>query len=291
MINMDSISKKDKLKIDLFSNILKSDAIKRLEIVNIEERENVFKLECFNAYQRIIKRYAMALKEISIDNPFYVSKLFEILLWNGYFSKDKKFAFDRKNKINMIHFYGADVMKGSSVCINNSFMLKDVFSELEIENYSLCVRIIQENVTNSFSLYKRIFEFLRLDSLLANHMINLFSSDGRFYEIDITNSLFFVFSDFLRMKSVHERRLFLLKINTLSTCLLDIFDREKFSEAIVRSFLCIDEETFGVAQVEEIANTSFEIYDKYAKLFDDMYLKSISDIDSVCNTLKLFSGR
>lgn len=44
MINMDSISEKDKFKIDLFSSILKSDAIKRLEMTNIEEREKVFQI-------------------------------------------------------------------------------------------------------------------------------------------------------------------------------------------------------------------------------------------------------
>ncbi len=75
----------------------------------------------------------------NIHEQFYT---FCYLLWNGYFSIDKQYAY---NSVNIIDEKNT-IFLGRGCCRNNSDLLQEIFSELDIIAEQMGIRLFRHNV-------------------------------------------------------------------------------------------------------------------------------------------------
>ena len=91
-----------------------------------EEKQKINEKLYYVAYMHIIMKIVKLFKELYIINPLEIKIVYEYLLYNGYFSIDKKFKFSTDNRKLNIYIPGADIIRGNGVCINISDMLKEI---------------------------------------------------------------------------------------------------------------------------------------------------------------------
>lgn len=152
-------------------------------------------------YENILKKFKKLVKELNLQNSLEISLLYTYLLWNGYFSKNKKLVYQSEDIVGIPGLYSYDIMSGKGVCLNFSDMLKDILLEcnydssvivnncIDPKNVKKCYRPnIKRNIkkSNSSSIS---FGFFRkyIDDIIGNHAFNLIKDNGGLYIFDSTN--------------------------------------------------------------------------------------------------------
>lgn len=307
MSNLDFSDELTKAKVESFRKNCKDKVLLSVRTKNGEKLEIFKHAEYYSAYRRIVERTVKFLKELGIDNPFYVSEIFEILLWNGYLSKDKKLRYSKNDRVNNFCVLGADIMRGSSVCLNNSAMLNDILEEMGYEVYNVLVNLsvskakINENIEREIILNEshyrnKLLEFkeniykILARKLVGNHVMNVFSHEGNYYGVDATNLTYANFTDFLSM-SYAGTETTNIKIRPFATMVYSFFPLDGFENAMVNAFMNKDKNKLSMSDVEIFNEFAIDLFNKNLGLFDDFYLENVPDIDSVCKTLKKFGDK
>lgn len=173
------------------------------------------KITAYKAYLNIIKKTGILIKDLNIYDPFTTSLVFEYLLWNGFFSKNQQLKYDQNCQIYEPFLFGANIMLGKSVCLQNSTMLADLLTSLNYQSglvigylnidkniplsYTFPIRnqrtLLNSNVSNNFKvspkltyidLKKKITQYF-----IGDHAITAFKFKDYYFLIDPTNNVFF----------------------------------------------------------------------------------------------------
>jgi hypothetical protein len=256
----------------------------------------------YKTYYEIIHKIVLLCNEMSIKNPNEVSLLFEYLLWNGYFSRDKVMYYSF-NRVIVPGLYGASIMDSKGVCLNTACMLTDILCSLNIEAYTVgcsipmgkakCYYIppIKRFKDLSHNVKKGNYNYE--DKLLlpvkerAEHAVTLYKTvDGYVYS-DTVNMLFLNNDNILKASYVGANKSVIIK----PYCLLlqnevsyESF-RELFEDVLAH-------ENFSYMDVDFMINFSeriIEVCKNSVGLFNDFYDDIRIDIDEVCRELKRYN--
>lgn len=179
--------------------------------------KNVKNEPFYLSYKEIINNIAVLYKDLNIINPFAISIMYEYMLWNGFFSVEKKYQFNNNGLVKNLGILGADIMSGRGVCLNNASMLADILNESNYESY-LCgcnlpngYVIEKPNIKRDYckpNLFEKIVEsFSGLCWGTANHAITLINYDGYWFLSDPTNLCFLNFQHFLSANVYGDKKI------------------------------------------------------------------------------------
>lgn len=188
--------------------------------VSKEEKEKDLNKPYIISYKNIVDKTASFLNsELLVEDPITASIIFEYLLWNGYFSNEHFYQFRMDERINNFSSFGADIMRGQGVCLNNATMLTDVLKQMD---YNVCSSIcyvhkngeipkernnmppIERNIYSGTTLLEKIknkknilvYQLLKPIALkFGNHAIVLNEYDGNVFAIDPTNLCFMTYKE------------------------------------------------------------------------------------------------
>lgn len=250
-------------------------------------------------YYNIIKKTKELLREINLLSPVEISVIYEYLLWNGYFSKEKNLVYSVSNRKNLFGILGADIMRGKSVCLNNASMLTDLLNECDIEAYSIgCMARsfkntkleyqpdIKRNIVNSSikdMITQQIVHMLHFDKI-GNHAVTCFKNGETYSVCDPTSLAFLNFNDMRKMKYVGSNLEIIFK-PWIMIILNDINNYDKFLEILITLYL---NSNLELLKVDDIRNTSEKVLDfckSNASLLNDFHSEIYKDIDGVCKAL------
>lgn len=261
-----------------------------------------------NAYKEIISKTADLLKYIKMDNPFDASLIFQYLLWNGYFSKDKNFKYSQDNRFNALDAFGADIMRGYSVCLNNSDMLTRVLNSLDIPSRILCCSTNELKLPNDNRILKpndnqfvkhidnsSPWENFLINHIIGNHAIVVFNHEDLDYVIDPTNCYFIKPSGYKKLKFFNTDNILKIKkrtsvlLNSLSNPLEERSAISKDLDHILLNLFMQSKSKSSKINKEFLSDIYYKATKSYAtniELFKDFHTEITPQIDTVCKTLR-----
>ena len=299
MIDLEEMNRKQQKKYDRLTMIYQDSFLEGFYELRVASEEAIKETECGKAYFSIVEKAAHLLKELKPYDNLEAAKIFDYLLWNGYFSQDKDFSYSVSNRVNSPYLLGADVMRGKSVCINNASLLSLVLREYGVESY-----LIGADIRTSFSILKKDKNddvnhlvikpklidivksgLIKLTPLrkLGNHAVSIIEKDDRYYISDPTNQTVANFTDLLKVTTPLSS--YKMEIKPCITVFSDKIEPERFNNMIDKSFMHSDEVV--VTDEEEIfASVNANLKCGILKsLLDDFYDDVRKDIDTVSKTL------
>lgn len=150
-------------------------------------------------YKEILKKYKILAQELNLTNSLEIANLYTYLLWNGYFSKDKKLKYQTHDRLLIPGMFSHDIMDGVGVCLNFSDMLTDLMNEFDYGAATVINRV-NKGGTRSYKvdikrkIQKEKFSskltsplVIPLTKIVGNHAYNLISEKGKLYIYDSTN--------------------------------------------------------------------------------------------------------
>ena len=261
-----------------------------------------------NAYKEIISKTADLLKYIKMDNAFDASLIFQYLLWNGYFSKDKNFKYSKDNRFNALDAFGADIMRGYSVCLNNSDMLTRVLNSLDIPSRILCCSTNELKLPNDNRILKpndnqfvkhidnsSPWENFLINHIIGNHAIVVFNHEDLDYVIDPTNCYFIKPSGYKKLKFFNTDNILKIKkrtsvlLNSLSNPLEERSAISKDLDHILLNLFMQSKSKSSKINKEFLADIYYKAIKSYAtniELFKDFHTEITPQIDTICKTLR-----
>ncbi len=275
---------------------------------NLEFYDNEKESSYLKAYKEIISKTADLLKYIKRDNPFDASLIFQYLLWNGYFSKDDNIKYSKDNRFNALDALGADIMRGYSVCLNNSDMLTRILNNLDVPARILCCSTNQEKLPNDNRILKpndnqfvnsinnsSAWENFLTNHIIGNHAVVVFNHEDLNYVIDPTNCYFIKPSGYKKLKFYNTDNI--LKIKKRTSVFLNSFTNsfeersaisKDFDHIILNLFMQSKSKNNKINK-EFLADTCYKAIESYVnniELFEDFHTEITPQIDTVCKTLR-----
>ena len=178
-----------------------------------EQIHNIKRFEdSYRHYQNILNSYADLAKELKLDNSLKLCMLFTYLLWNGYFSVNKKNIYTNFETAGIGGLAPFDVMNGKGVCLNYSTMLRDF---LIVCGYDSANLINMQDINMQYNYMPKVFRskgrmrrFTKFEEFISkiqvsktgNHAFTLINEDGELYAYDPTNLAL------LRIMSINHAR-------------------------------------------------------------------------------------
>lgn len=264
--------------------------------------------ECYKSYHEIVKRVADLCEKLdSVDHPLLISLIFEYLLWGGYLSKDHRYAYDMRNRVNNFACVGADIMRGHGVCLNNADMLANIYQELGYEAYTMGISVnksvekldiwkpdIKRNIDNNSRMFN-LFSMSKLINRLGNHAITMVKNDV--YELyDPTSLSVLKPTDALQASYIGTGCGFDLKL-WITIVLSGLWEDENHTQVSDITKMLFYQGVEDVNNLlpfddyKEICNRMVSCLGKAEPLLNDLYEKNKKDIDIVVRSLSNGRGR
>ena len=262
--------------------------------------------ELYNtSYKKIVSDLANLIRnDLKKSDSYSASIIYEYLLWYGYLSNNKYYGFSPEDRANNTDNYGADIMLGKGVCLNNACMLNDLLNKLNISSYFVACKIseevtqkdleyykpnIEKNVINterkSGKLLLRLFR-KQLINMLGNHAVVIVEDKKDLFAVDPTNLLFLTFNDFL--KAGVENADVNLEIKPFLSGIISGIDNDKLLETLLKT----DEvkgkkvEALQYDNIKKMYEENIELCNNNIALLNDFHDYIKNDIDNVCKSLK-----
>ena len=151
-------------------------------------------------YKEILKECRKLALTLKLENSLEIANLYTYLLWNGYFSEDKKLTYQRNDRLNIPGLYSYDIINGKGVCLNFSDMLSDYINEFEEYGAATLINTLGKDFKRNYkveilrnSIKKTIPQKLIAQLLnpyikrTGNHTYNLIRENDNLYIYDSTN--------------------------------------------------------------------------------------------------------
>ncbi len=262
------------------------------------------------SYKNIVdKTSAFLNSELLVEDPITASVIFEYLLWNGYFSKNNFYQYRMDERINNFSGFGADIMRGNGVCLNNATMLSDVLKSMD---YSACTSVcyvhenaeipdenrekmpIDRNVYKGNTLLEKLkvkkailasYALRPITKKVGNHAIVLSEYNGEFYGIDPTNLCFMTHSNENQLQSLNGLVDFDLKPTFTHYLNSDEVDNIKEMYENMNEFANKDVSFLDGSSIKDFYQEKVEFCDSKKNILKDFHEECLNDIDIVCKTL------
>lgn len=161
--------------------------------------------ESLICYNNILKNYKKLAQELNVNSSLDLSHLLTYMLWNGYFSVNKKHFYKLQERLSLPGIYSFDVIKGKCVCLAYAELLNNYLSTCGKKSSILICKAptkkkaiscdycpkIERNIKINIS--SRIFiNFMpiflgKVINKFGNHAITLIEEYGKIYAYDPTN--------------------------------------------------------------------------------------------------------
>ncbi len=246
-----------------------------------------------HTYQSILAKTAKLFNELGQIDTLCVSVLFEYLLWNGYFSKDKSFKYSLAHRKNIPTVLGASIMNGSGVCLNICSMLVKIFNKLGMEAHLIGVRIPAE-VPSGFYVPDINRKILRdrvsnnnVSNKRANHALCLVKENDSYFYVDANNLLFANNSDVLKVSYVGFEEDLIVDVFPYVTFFDECLCYSEFVSLFNNLFHAIFNDHLTLEKVRDVSESMLDVCRNNVSLFDDFHHDILCDIDNVCRTLNM----
>lgn len=172
-----------------------------------EKYKKTYEKSIINYYEMLNKYKDLAL-ELKLKNAHEISMLFSYMMWNGYYSVDKKYSYKLQDRLLIPGLYSFDIIRGNGVCLSHSQLLSDYLNVCSKKSSFISCNF-ELNETSNLNTFKpsirRVhnidirLKFIStiLSSLLCtknskngNHSVTLIEDDNKFYVCDSTNLYF-----------------------------------------------------------------------------------------------------
>lgn len=273
-LKKDDIDYSDIRKIAVNNNFkykMVEDAVLFSEVVKkIEKEVNNNKLlysELLIDYKEILEKTYTLSKELKLKNSLELSILFSHLLWNGYFSENKQFQFQKDGRKHIRGLYSLDIMKGIGVCLDISDIHKNFLNVCGFDS------IIINN--GRYKLFGK--------NEFGNHASTLIKENDKFYIYDVTNSTMLKIKNCCNAKSIKGKRykLYLCDSYYINTGESEYKLLKEFKE--VKDFSC-------PYCKEDYTNTKLrcsDLFDQNSNLLLDYHFSTKDNVDSIVKKLSL----
>lgn len=294
---LDEIAKLDEENYNKYlKQIILATAIKSYNDKSIEIK-NLFEDSQLN-YKQILNKFKILTEELNLNNSLEISLLYTYLMWNGYFSKDKKLYYQIEKRVLMQGMYSYDIMNGNGVCLNFSEMLKDCLNECGYSSAILLNKIenkkelkrdyapdIKRNNIKPGLIHKTKVALLKpITNKTGNHAFNLVEDNGKLYIYDVTNLLV------LELKNKEYANIITGQGNFKLTPYLSYIFNIQNGENLINHLNTTTEFTTPYDRYNYIitAENCMQLFNKNKSLFDDYHDDINDDILKIVDTLSYY---
>ncbi len=246
-------------------------------------------------YNNVLENYKKLAQELDINSSLDLSHLLTYMLWNGYFSVNKKHFYKLQERLMLPGMYSFDVIKGKGVCLAYAELLNNYLSICEKDSSILICKVptkknaiscdyrpkIERNTKINIS--SRVFSSLMgfflggLINKFGNHAITLIEENGNMYAYDPTNLYVLNIKNSSTASIINGKGEF--QIKPLMTFIIDSNSDpnhlyEKLLSENVKSALSRKEFIFSFENLIEIIN-------KNISLLDDAYDNIHKDLEYI----------
>lgn len=103
----------------------------------------------FEEYYNILHSTKKLYEKLKLEDSFEVFMVYTYMLWNGYFSLNKNYYFNYNRKI-IEENYALGIVNGKGTCLENSYMLNDLYKVLGYDSYIVKSKINMLKVNQDF---------------------------------------------------------------------------------------------------------------------------------------------
>lgn len=195
----------DESKYDIYMGFSKCDGNKRFiyDMTEMTINYDFYKacdelfLNSLIEYYKVLYNYYRLALELNITDSLDLSNLFSYMLWNGYYSFNKKHVYSLNDRNNVPGMNFFDIINGGGVCLAYSQLLSDYLSVCGKKSTILCCRLskdseidnhyINRNVDVKNNLIKKLVRMVNKYSNIPNHCINYIYDNDKMFLYDSTN--------------------------------------------------------------------------------------------------------
>lgn len=241
------------------------------------------------SYKCIIDSTAQLCHELNLKDSMDIFVVFNYLLWNGYFSKDKDYVYTMSGRTNLWGHFGTDIINGQGVCLNKSHMLDSLLKTMNYESHMIINKVskkmsrdykpdIERKIKKPGQLSIKLGAFLLspITSIAGNHACTLVEKDNVYYVYDPTNLCVFKLDNFLQAGIIGG--IGSIDIKPYSLSWFGGLDNQKIVE-IVDSYKNVESETnpYDVDAIQSSFETNLELCRNNTGLFNDFHAENESN--------------
>ena len=247
----------------------------------------------YESYLQILLKTAELMRELGLNDPIKVSRMYEYLLYNGYLSINHNFVFSKCDFELPITLDGASIPTGHGVCLNIASLHKDllnllghkaylVFSFCSSKMFSKKAYIPDINITDEFKKDK----MERLNSFFhfSNHAATIFEKDGIYYISDPTNLSFMNFTSFLRARYIDGLKD--SKIFPKFSKVFNYLSNSEYVDLFKKTYESIGVNPLTGEMIQQFSEEVMDLANSSKSLLDDFYIDAKDDIDGISKKLE-----
>ena len=261
----------------------KTQLLKLYLLCNYENLFRILYKDSLEKYYNILKNYKILAQELNISDALELSYLFAILLYNGYFSSNKKQTYNSKDKLMLPSMYSFDVMCGKGVCLSYSELLTNYLNYCGKKSSLMVCKVKLESSMLDYELDKQLLMKLKeqLKFLLRkrkeNHAISLIEDNGNLFAFDVTNMYVLNIINSKIAKVINEDEIF--KINpSLTLSEYPNCDPYHLLEKLLFEQI---PSAFNKDDIEMAFSKILELSRENVSLFDSVYENVHSDLEFI----------
>lgn len=314
---------------ELFSNIKISELLCLIKAGNIGylkpfmvystltlklEYQDVYK-ESIISYNNVLENYKRLAQELNLNSSLDLSNLLSYMLWNGYFSVNKKHFYNLQGRLLLPGLNSFDIIKGKGVCLAYAELLDNYLSICGKESSILSCKVPENDKSISFDYRPKIERNIKINtnnrllnnSMLfclkglinkfGNHAITLIWENGNIYAYDPTNFYVLNIKDFSVASIINGTGEF--QIKPLATFIMNPYADsnhifEKLLSGDIKSTLTRKEFIFSFENLIELMNSNISLLDDaYDNIHNDLeYInKQTNEIGNSLKVLKKNKNR
>lgn len=250
------------------------------------------------AYNCIINDTVKLCHELNLNDSLSVFAIFDYLLWNGYFSENKNYAYSFYGRTNIFGYFGTDIINGKGVCLNKAAMLDRILKSMNYESFLIVnkpskkividyIPSIEREVTKQSRLAVNIISLFcnPITNVTGNHACTMVKTDNLYHIYDPTNLCVFKLNKFLEADIIGGNGSIDIKPASLSY--FEDLSNKKIVD-IVESYNNINSENqfYSIDQIKSSFETNIELCRNNTKLLNDFYDANQSNRNKVLQIYK-----
>lgn len=167
----------------------------------------------YEDYYKLLHSIKNFYDEIGLEDSLGIFIMYTYMLWNGYFSIDRKYQFNYNRKITE-KCYGAGIMLGVGTCVENSYMLNDIYQMLKYDSIIIHNKIKKLKINEELIERKIIKSDNNIKKNKFNHLSVLVNDANYNFIYDPTNLTCFNLKKSTKALGINNKGIMNIDLNT-----------------------------------------------------------------------------